>query len=173
MNTDQLDKCELLAMTAHLHQKYGVYEPYSYHLYAVYKEAVHWLAHIDIPTEDKNDIYAACFLHDTLEDTNVSYNDIKRVAGEKVADIVYDVTNELGKNRRERCERTYPKTAKNELAVFVKLCDRIANIRHGIGTGSNMLEMYRKEYESFRAYLRNPDHKLCKNLWLELDFLLQ
>lgn len=45
---------------------------------------------------------AACWLHDTIEDCRLTYNDIKNVAGERVADIVFALTNNKGKTRKER-----------------------------------------------------------------------
>lgn len=47
---------------------------------------------------------------------------------EDVADIVYAVTNEKGKNRSERAnEKYYQGIRENKLAVIVKICDRLAN----------------------------------------------
>ena len=73
-------------------------------------------------------IIIGTILHDTLEDTTLSYNDIKKAFGKEVAEIVYCVTDELGRNRNERKEKTYPKIKANWKATVVKICDRIANI---------------------------------------------
>jgi (p)ppGpp synthase/HD superfamily hydrolase len=88
-------------------------------------------------------------LHDILEDTPLSYNDVKKEFGEKVADIVYDVTDELGKNRKERKERTYPKIRANHDAILVKICDRIANANNSKKLNKRMFEMYKKEHRDF------------------------
>jgi len=95
------------------------------------------------------DIQIACALHDILEDTPLSYNDIKCFAGEKIADVVYDVTDELGKTRKERKDRTYPKISANPDAILVKLCDRIANVRHSYTYNERMYNIYRKENAKF------------------------
>ena len=52
----------------------------------------------------------AAWLHDILEDSSVSYNDIKKLFGEEIAEITYCVTDELGRGRKEKKEKTYPKT---------------------------------------------------------------
>jgi (p)ppGpp synthase/HD superfamily hydrolase len=86
------------ALKAHQGQTYGTRE-YSFHLEAV----------VSIAKEFKLDenIISACWLHDTMEDCNVSFQDLKNIFGEKIAEIVYCVTDELGRNRKERKAKTY------------------------------------------------------------------
>ena len=88
--------------------------------------------------------------HDLIEDCRVSYNDVKDALGQEAADIVYAVTNEKGKNRKERAnDKYYEGIRRTPGAVFVKLCDRIANIQYSKMTGSRMFEMYKKESDNF------------------------
>jgi (p)ppGpp synthase/HD superfamily hydrolase len=94
-------------------------------------------------------IQTACALHDILEDTYLSYNDLSSYFGKLVADIVYDVTDELGKNRKERKAKTYPKIRGNTNAILVKLCDRVANVRHAMVYDSKMSKLYVKEHKEF------------------------
>ena len=92
--------------------------------------------------------------HDLIEDTRVSYNDVKNQLGVEVADIVYAVTNDKGKNRKERAGDNYYEGIRNTPgAVFVKLCDRIANVQYGKMTKSRMFEMYKKENDEFVVQL--------------------
>jgi (p)ppGpp synthase/HD superfamily hydrolase len=92
----------------------------------------------------------AVFGHDLIEDTRVSYNDVKNQLGEEAADIIYAVTNDKGKNRKERAGDNYYEGIRNTPgAVFVKLCDRIANVQYGKMTKSRMFEMYKKENSEF------------------------
>jgi (p)ppGpp synthase/HD superfamily hydrolase len=122
---------------------------------------------------DNDVIMKAALCHDLLEDTSITYNDLKNQVGEATADVVYDVTNELGKNRRERAERTYPKIAANPLAVIVKVADRIANTRYSQKQGSSMYSKYCAEYPKFRNALYNANHinqyPALGNLWAILD----
>jgi (p)ppGpp synthase/HD superfamily hydrolase len=96
----------------------------------------------------------ASFGHDLIEDTRVSYNDVKKVLGEDAADIIYALSNEKGKNRKERANDKYYTGIRNTPgAVFVKLCDRIANVQYSKMTGSSMFEKYKKENIDFMVGL--------------------
>lgn len=114
------------------------------------------------------EIVIACILHDTLEDTVVSYNDIKKAFGLNIAEIVYCVTDELGRNRTERKAATYPKIKRNWKAVAVKICDRIANVTHSKEYNRDKYEMYRKEYNDFHANL-NIEHSELQKGWDMLE----
>jgi guanosine-3',5'-bis(diphosphate) 3'-pyrophosphohydrolase len=153
------------ALKAHKGQTYGTRE-YSFHLQSV----------VTIAKEFKlnENIIAACWLHDTIEDCNISFQDIKNVCGENVAEIVYCVTDELGRNRKERKEKTYPKIKSNNDALCVKLCDRIANIQQSfIDNNMNLLSMYLKEHEDFKKILFNKDStESLTLLWKHLDELV-
>jgi (p)ppGpp synthase/HD superfamily hydrolase len=127
---------------------YDRYLPYEFHLRMVnnvYEDFQHLL------DEELNDYCGkAVWAHDTIEDTRVSYNDVKNQLGDEVADIVYAVTNDKGKNRKERAGDNYYEGIRNTPgAVFVKLCDRIANVQYGKMTKSRMFEMYKKENPEF------------------------
>jgi (p)ppGpp synthase/HD superfamily hydrolase len=92
----------------------------------------------------------AAWGHDLIEDTRVSYNVVKQNLGQEAADIIYALTNEKGKNRKERANDKYYEGIRNTPgAVFVKLCDRIANAQYSKMTGSRMFEMYKKENNHF------------------------
>lgn len=107
----------------------------------------------------------ACAGHDLIEDTRVSYNDVlKRLekanthkdlspsekVPQMVADIIYACTNLRGKSRKQRAGRKYYKLIrKTPGAVFVKLCDRIANVVVGCAFGGSMYEKYVEENNEF------------------------
>ncbi len=97
---------------------------------------------------------ASCWLHDTIEDCRLTYNDISAVAGTTVADVVYAVSNEKGKTRADRANDLYYQGIRNtKLALFVKLCDRIANVQYSKETNSVKLQMYQQENSHFIAAL--------------------
>jgi hypothetical protein len=82
---------------------------------------------------------------------------VKEHLGQEAADIIYALTNEKGKNRKERANDKYYEGIKNTPgAVFVKLCDRIANVQYSKMTGSRMFEMYKKENDEFVTKLGYP-----------------
>lgn len=109
---------------------------------------------------------AAAWLHDIVEDTPVKLKEIEEQFGSLVAALVEAVTNEPGANRKIRHALTYPKTRAMPLAVYLKLCDRISNVR----AGGALRQMYRKEHEDFRRALYTPG--LFEPMWAELDRLL-
>lgn len=123
-------------------------EPYTIHLEMVSKVASKFLHLVD---QDQHDVViAAAWCHDVIEDTRQTYNDVKQELGVQVAEIVYALTNEKGRNRKERAnDKYYEGIRDTPNAVFVKLCDRMANIEYSVETGSRMLDLYRKEHEAF------------------------
>ena len=123
-------------------------KPYSIHLTMVANVA---RKYIDIiPEQCQDEVLSACWLHDTIEDCRITYNDLKKEFGESVAEIVYAVSNEKGKNRKERANDNYYRGIRNTAwATFVKMCDRLANIQYSKETKSRMLEVYRKEHSKF------------------------
>ena len=143
------ERALLVADKAHVNQTYDIY-PYGYHIRQV----------VNIAEELGYDesIIVASVLHDTLEDTELSYNDLKKAFGKEVAEIVYCVTDELGRNRKERKAKTYPKIKSNWKATVVKICDRIANIKQSKEYNKRLFEMYKKEHEDFCENLKSEEH---------------
>lgn len=117
---------------------------------------------------DSDRVTRACACHDVLEDCGISYNELKNMIGEDVANDVYDVSNEMGKTRKERNSKTYPKIQGNDYALFVKLCDRIANMLFSFYSyeTNGMFETYCREYPEFKKSLKNDKYQ---EMWLELD----
>lgn len=143
------ERALLVAEKAHTNQQYDIY-PYIYHIKQVVKI-------IEDLGYDESVIVAAV-LHDTLEDTDLSYNDLKKAFGEEVAEIVYAVTDELGRNRKERKTKTYPKIKANWKATVVKICDRVANMEQSKRYNQKLFETYKGEHEEFCDQLRNDEH---------------
>jgi (p)ppGpp synthase/HD superfamily hydrolase len=130
--------------TNHLYDK----KPYEYHLEMVYKEALK-LSHL-IPIEQRDNFLAAAWVHDVIEDCRETYNDVLTATNKEVAELAYALTNEKGKNRKERANKKYyDDMRKVSGAVLLKVCDRIANFKYSIMSKSRMVEMYKKENNSF------------------------
>lgn len=158
-----VEKAKCFAHAAHSNQMYG---PYSYtkHLFDV----VRVLDNHDM----KNDyIIAAAWLHDVLEDTNTTFEELMIDYGRNIARLVYAVTDEPGENRAERHARTHPKIlAAGREATAIKLADRIANATFSKEHNHSMLAMYQSEYPVFKQKLRIPGE--LKTLWASLDLLM-
>jgi (p)ppGpp synthase/HD superfamily hydrolase len=122
--------------------------PYSVHLSMVALFAQKYIN--ELPTAIQSDILDACWLHDTIEDCRLTYNDILKISNKQVADIVYAVTNEKGKNRSERAnEKYYNGIREIAFATFVKLCDRLANVLYSKNSKSDMFKKYKSEHSTF------------------------
>ena len=128
-------------------------KPYETHLDAVGEIAKKYI--YLIPSKDRDNVLGAIYLHDTIEDTRRTYNDIVKNSNKYVADLVYAVTTEKGKNRAQRANSKYYKDIRHtEYATFIKLCDRIANIEYGKSKGSSMFNTYKKEHNKFVKSLK-------------------
>lgn len=143
-----------------INHQYDKYLPYEFHLRMVLQVAKEFIGFLNC--KDDTIIFLSALGHDLLEDTHLSYNDVKNVLGFEAAEIIYALTNEKGRTRKERANDKYYEGIRNtEGAVFVKLCDRIANVRYGKITGSRMVEMYKKENPNFIEKLGyEPEHEL-------------
>lgn len=158
-------KARRFAEIAHAGKLYDAGLPYTVHLEAV----VSVLSRFGV-TDPL--MVSAGWLHDSIEDTGTSYNDLKKDFGGEVAELVYTVTNELGRSRVERNAKTYPKIAGNEKATTLKLADRIANVEQGLARGGKN-DMYAVEYPTFKAALYAPSTSdILARMWAHLDLLL-
>ncbi len=138
----------------------------AYHLQNV---ADHVRTHYDprLNLRDFEEVHAAAWLHDILEDTETDYEEIEKRFGESVADLVETLTDKQGRNRLERHLRTYHYIRRDADAVLIKLCDRRHNQERSIQHGEHWMAMYMKEFNYFKFALWEP-HKF-KALWDELD----
>ena len=131
---------------------YDEYLPYQYHLNMVvyvFEKFKHLVEEIK-----REDVKLACYAHDLIEDARISYSDLKKKLGYDVAELVYSVTNEKGKNRHERAnDKYYQGILQLKYGPFVKLCDRIANVEYSKMTQSRMFDLYKKENSEFMQKL--------------------
>lgn len=128
-----------------------------------------------VPVASRPIVIAACWLHDSIEDARMSYNDILKVfkyggdenTAKAIAEIVRAVTNYgRGRNRQERMpDFIYEEIRNTTGATFTKLSDRIANIEFG-----GKSDMYKKEHPHFKEMLYNEDYKLMFDY---IDYLLK
>lgn len=158
---NQVSKAARFAADMHADQKYGEL-PYTKHL----ADVVEVLSRFHISDDE---MVCAAWLHDSVEDTETTVTQIQTMFGDRVADLVYRVTNEDGKNRKERHEKTYPKIIASDDAITLKLADRIANVESSLDD-KDKFKMYKKEYVNFRLKLYKPGKHDA--MWRHLDFLI-
>lgn len=162
MCSNRLLKAKHFALKMHKEQPYDCH-PYHFHL----QQVVAILQEFGV---DDEDLLIAAWLHDVLEDSGIKhYKYIKQEWGEEIAEIVYCVTDELGRNRQEKKDKTYPKLKENKNAILVKLADRLANVRYGISQGCkrSKTQMYQMEYPEFKRNLFF--YGGLSAMWEELD----
>lgn len=162
-------KAKEFALAAHsgTNHFYDKYLPYEFHLRMVVQAAVKFI-HL-IPAQVQDDVLSACWLHDVMEDCRVNYSEVKNLTNTYVAEIVRACTNDgRGRNRKERMpDSCYEDMRDTPFAIFVKLCDRIANVQYSSMTGSSMFDKYKQEHGHFQVQLKDMafDPNLYQPMW--------
>jgi (p)ppGpp synthase/HD superfamily hydrolase len=113
------------AADAHAHQrrKGEAAEPYLNHLIEV-------AALVAEATEGDPDAVIAALLHDTVEDTTVTAEDIEGRFGRPIAALVLELTDDRGLPKQERKDQQVAKAPhKSRAASVIKLADKTSNLR--------------------------------------------
>lgn len=96
---------------------------------------------------DDVDVIVASVLHDTLEDTDTTYEELKSKFGKRVADLVLEVTHEV---RKDTGGYYFPRLESRD-AILIKLCDRASNISRMDGWDIGQRESYLKRTKFWRG----------------------
>lgn len=76
------------------------------------------------------DVLMAAILHDTVEDTDTTFDELEQHFGKKVRTIVAECTDDKSKPKMERKRRQIEHAAKvSHEAKLVKLADKLYNLR--------------------------------------------
>ena len=158
---NMINKARQFAVERHGNQCYAN-QPYSVHLDAV----------AELAEEFGENAVIVAYLHDVVEDTPTSIEEIQSQFSDFIASCVAIVTDEPGETRKLRKAKTYKKMAavkgELELALVVKAADRLANLKASVANKSaKHLNMYQSEHDSFRKSAYRPG--LCEHLWNEMD----
>ncbi len=159
---------------------YDGYIPYEFHLMmalTIGKRFIHL-----IPNEFQPFVLAAVVAHDSIEDARLTYNDVYKMAklcgatdeqSTMISEMVRAVTNDSrGRNRDERMpDYIYEEIKTIFYSLFVKLCDRLANVNYGLITGGSMPDKYKKENSHFKGKLYTPG--LYEEMWNELELVFE
>ena len=128
LNPEKLNKAYNFAIKAHKDQKRDSGDPYSNHPIAV----------ANILTDLKLDsaTIATGLLHDTIEDTHATYENIKNEFGKEIADLVDGVTKisvfenqAISNSKAENFRKLILATSKDIRVLLVKIADRLHNMR--------------------------------------------
>ena len=89
----------------------------------------------------------AALLHDTLEDTDATYEEEAKLFGKDVADIVMEVTNDEEKKKKlgKEVYLANKMVLMNDKSLILKLCDRLHNVSCLRYASNEFNEKYIKE----------------------------
>jgi len=144
-NNSMIEKAKWVAQEAHEGQKRKYTgEPYYTHVESVANRVAKIM--------DDPELIAAALLHDTVEDSDVTVDEIGEIFGLRVAEIVYDLTDHFTKenypnlNRKERKRLEAKRLGGiSEDAKMVKLCDLADNTSSIIEHDPGFARIYLKE----------------------------
>lgn len=152
-STDLIKRAMQLASYAHRDQKYGE-RPYVTHLADV-------VARVKTITQDP-EIIAAAWLHDIIEDTQVTYSYIEEMFGQNVANMVWAVTG-VGQDRAAKMANAIEKISQTPGAELVKSADRLSNASASKEEKKMKLyQRYKDEHKDLSPVLGN--NELAKQL---------
>ena len=169
LDSDSLNKAYSFALEAHQNQKREEGVPYIIHPIAVAK----------ILTELKLDsaTITTGLLHDTIEDTNVTYDTVKKEFGEEVANLVDGVTKISAledkaseDSKAENFRKLILATSKDIRVLLVKLADRLHNMRT-IQFMKDKEKIVRKAKETMEIYAPLADRMGMNRIRDELEDL--
>lgn len=151
--------------------KYDEHE-YSFHLIMV-EDMVKKYMHLLPPHIKFTDLLMAAIGHDLIEDCGVTFNDIRRMTNKAVAQLILAVSNVPGEDRVERFFLTAPKIRKSIGAIFLKICDTMANMSHSKNTGSSMYDKYVSEFPIFKYAFYNKSKSIFQIMWDDFEKLFE
>tara|TARA_Y100000590_G_scaffold465970_1_gene639853 strand:+ start:3597 stop:5339 length:1743 start_codon:yes stop_codon:yes gene_type:complete len=168
-NPKTLTRAYKFALNAHKNQKRDSGDPYLTHPVAV----------ADILTDLKLDsaTIVTGLLHDTIEDTNISYETVKKEFGKEIAELVNGVTKiselevkVLENSKAENIRKLILATSKDIRVLLVKLADRLHNMRT-LNSIENKERRFRIAKETMEIYAPLSDRMGMNHIRDELEDL--
>lgn len=107
--------------------------------------------------ENIDDLVSSAYLHDTLEDTNTTYEELICNFGNIISNLVKELTNndvlkkEIGKTKYLSMKMK----SMSEDALIIKLCDRLDNVSSLYDTNKAFIDKYLRETISILNYIIN------------------
>ena len=157
-----------IALDAHKDQRRKTGEPYIYHPIEVAKIVAN---EISLGTTS----IACALLHDVIEDSEYTYEDLKKIFGKKIADIVNGLTKISVMNHQnisvqsENYRKLLLTLSEDFRVILIKIADRLHNMR----TLESMRDDKQKKIASETIYIYAPlAHRLgLYNIKSELEDL--
>jgi (p)ppGpp synthase/HD superfamily hydrolase len=139
-------------------KKYGDFN-YIVHLIHVLDQTVKYGSYLVQNEEQLIAICVAACFHDVIEDTPYSLEELRtyltdKQFGENVTNMVCEIVDALttrGTTRKERHSPAYYERIRSVWgASFVKMSDRLANVKMSYLFNRSLLKMYQKEADIFK-----------------------
>jgi len=168
----QFENALRFAAEAHLGQPIpGSAIPYLAHVFLVAVEVINHLD--DIPDEDPDLLVQTALLHDVLEDTMTTREEIRAKFGEEVEYCVFllskEIRSECGK-KKELDEYLDDLANGPRAAQIVKLADRIVNLRQPPADWEDQhIADYAESAEKIFKHLGSADPALASRLKDRID----
>ena len=104
-----------------------------------------------------DDLVSSAYLHDTLEDTNTTYEELICNFGNIISNLVKELTNnDVLKKEMGKTKYLSMKMANmSEDALIIKLCDRLDNVSGLYDTNKAFIDKYLRETISILNYIIN------------------
>jgi len=134
-----ITKAMVFAINKHKGQLDDEGKEYSLHL----QQVVEILEKV---TNDE-DILSAGWLHDTLEDTNTTYEELVNEFGHEIAGLVMEVTHE---GKKDSHGFYFPRL-KSKSAIMIKFADRLSNLSRMSTWDEKRKEQYLKRSKFWRS----------------------
>lgn len=158
----EAERAMIFAIKKHGAQKYGD-QPYLTHLVQVVNVLASFGYGGDLT------IISAAWLHDVLEDTDTTREELRDVFGVPIEYVVWCVTADQGGNRMQRLRTIIPRLLSSEAALIVKLADRIANTEECSRTNPKLHRAYVAENVYFReCFYRRKTQANIAPMWQRL-----
>ena len=114
--------------------------------------------------EDLDTMLVASLLHDTLEDTDTTYDELWEYFGASVADIVEELTSDKVEQKRVG-KANYLKNKMqymSEEALTIKIADRLYNMRDVASMSSEKIQQFIDQNIEIISWLRHNRANLTK-----------
>ena len=159
--SDLVSRAKNYAILAHKrinHRRKYSNQPYQVHLEEV--------ASIVASVSDDENMIAAAWLHDVVEDTPATFGDLQKEFGDSIAKLVEELTDishpsDGNRGRRKEIDRLHISQA-SDAAKTIKLADMIDNCQDITRNDSRFAEVYLKEMSALLDVLGEGDSRLYK-----------
>ncbi len=133
INVEKIEKAFHIAEKAHRGQQRKGGDPFFTHPYAVANILLDLLRKKKVPDKTlfNENLFCAALLHDTVEDTSITIDEIKNEFGERVAFLVEGLTidNEERKEDDHYIKKLHHHGKQDKRIYILKIADKLHNMR--------------------------------------------